>query len=85
MMQAEVVTGWAQVGEDGTTFNVPQIVQALRDNGFGWSRMQDTTEQSAENILPDPNLHTRFVVAEDDAITLLENDDRFEVLWSEPI
>lgn len=41
----------------------------------------DTTNQAAGSIIPDPNLHIRYIVCDADTLAQIEADADYFVLW----
>lgn len=75
MIRCEVVTPWRQVA------GVNEMAVAL-DYPASWS---DATGQPDENILPEPNVFVAHGEVSEAQMAALEADDRYVVLWSEPI
>lgn len=76
--QAEILTPWEQVTEEGETSRWPLVTSE-----FAFARWSDITGQDSANIPPAPNLVSILAEADESVIAQVAADNRFYVVWEE--
>lgn len=95
LYQFEVLTPWVSHEDDPSPMpsNHPKLQDdyphVFNPDGSvaqqGILKWEDTTGQSAENIVPDPNLYIIKCEADESVLHAIEADEQYEVLWSQEI
>lgn len=76
MIVSQILTGWT-----GNGYTVPYHPQLSDD--YVLSSWQDVTGQSASEIVPEVNLFIIEAVCDIGVLEAIENDQNYQVIWSE--
>ena len=77
-MKAEVITKWIGDGLGKDTEYRPSVIDSYPSASY-----IDTTQQTAENLVPKPNMYIVLIECSPETLLEIEDDPLYQVLWSE--